>query len=60
MDTDNDGSVNSGVDQADKWSEYIDKFVPGSFDGADMSDEAKDHLKQKPIFLPRYLLDIVI
>lgn len=53
LDSDIDSSVSSAVSNAEKWSEFIDSFVPGSHD-VDLSDEVRDHLKVKPLFLSRY------
>ena len=36
--------------EVEKWNEYVEKFVGSE----EVSTEVKDHLQNKPIFLPRY------
>lgn len=54
LDTDNsDGSVATGIEQGEKLSDYIDQLVLPSSSDPEVSDEVKEHLKVKPIFLTR-------
>ena len=52
LDTNDEGSVVSGLAQAERWTDYMDKFVLGGLD-SDVSDDVRQHLKRKPIFLKR-------
>ena len=54
LDTNDDGSVVSGMALAERWTDYTDKFVLGGLD-PDTSEDVKQHLKRKPIFLKRYV-----
>lgn len=44
--------MESAVSKAERWNEYMDKYVPGELD-SDVSDDVREHLKRKPIFLKR-------
>lgn len=54
LDTNDEGSVGSAIGQAERWHDYMDKFVLGGLD-PDVSDDVREHLKRKPIFLKRYV-----
>lgn len=49
LDTDSD--VSEDPVEVEKWSEYVEKYVS---DGDIISEELKDQLSKKPIFLPRF------
>lgn len=48
LDTDSDGSEDPV--EVERWSEYVEKYIGDDF----VSDELKEQLSRKPVFLPRY------
>ena len=52
LDTESEGAQNSDQDEesARKYSSYVDRFIQP---GDEISDECREHLARKPVFLPR-------
>ena len=38
--------------EVERWSEYVEKYIAND----NISDELKDQLTKKPVFLPRYAI----
>ena len=55
LDTDTESSIGSAIGKAERWNDYVDKYVPGELD-PDLGDDVREHLKRKPIFLKRLVL----
>lgn len=47
---DTESDVSEDPVEIEKWSEYVDKYVVGE---DSISDELRDQLAKKPVFLPR-------
>ena len=53
---DTDTEQGGEMAEVERWSEYVDKYL---CIGGNISDELKQQLTRKPVFLSRYVLPIV-